>query len=171
MDILEEDARWHAIQHLVNIDCKILWVTSGLNSRCGLARVARAENPGLIFLTLDVESGSTGASLTAIDRFLETTWLAEPSMSADNEYAERNGIVYISIVQPDERLNKSEKPESKGEELQLTSLRDAETGTMDSLHYSEVSKIELPIPDGLVEVKIYAAGLNVKVSGLSPLHS
>lgn len=35
---------------------------------------------------------------------------------------------------------------------------------MDSLHFSEVSETEIPVSDNFVEIEIYAAGLNFKVS-------
>ena len=37
-------------------------------------------------------------------------------------------------------------------------------GAIDSLHYSEVSTTDLPLDNDFVEVEIYAAGLNYKVS-------
>ena len=181
-EIQGREDQWLGIQHLINLDCKILWVTSGSQFEVknpngalihGLARVARAENPSLVLLTLDIESGSSATGLSAIDRLLKTTQLAEPKTSIENEFAERSGIIYVSRVLPDDPINRAEKSDSSGGKPQIRSLHDASTcirlqcerlGTMDSLQFSEVSETELLVPENFVEIEVYAAGLNFKVS-------
>lgn len=181
-DIQGRDDQWHGIQHLVNLNCKMLWVTSGSQFKVknpnsalvhGFARVIRAENPSLVLLTLDIEAGSSANAPTAIDRLLKATRLAEPKTLIENEFAERSGIIYISRVLPNDDINQAEQSDTSGGQLQVRSLHDSSTcirlqcerlGTMDSLQFSEVSETELPVSDNFVEIEIYAAGLNFKVS-------
>ena len=181
-EIRGRDDQWLGIQRLVNLDCKILWVTSGSQLEVknpnsvlihGLSRVVRGENPSLVFLTLDIESGSSASSLTAIDILLKTTQLAKPKTQVENEFVERRGIIHVSRVLPDDPINQAENSDSSGGKLQVRSLHDANVcirlqcerlGTMDSLQFSEVSENESLVPDDFVEIEIYAAGLNFKVS-------
>ena len=180
-DIQGRDDQWLGIQRLVNLDCKMLWVTSGSqfevnnpNSALiyGLARVVRAENPSLVLLTLDIEAGSSATAPMAIERLLKATRLAVPKIQGENEFAERNGIIYISRILPNDRINQAEISDISGGQLEVRSLHESSTcirlqcerlGTMDSLQFSEVSETELPVPDNFVEIEIYAAGLNFKV--------
>lgn len=92
-DVQARDDQWHGIQHLLKLDCKMIWVTSGSqfevnNPNCalihGFARVIRAENPSLVLLTLDIEAGSSANAPTAIDRLLKATRLAEPKTQIEN---------------------------------------------------------------------------------------
>ena len=180
-DIQGRNDQWLSIQRLVNLDCKILWVTSGSQVEVtnpnnalihGFARVIRAENPSLVLLTLDVEAGSSATAPTAIDRLLKSTRLAVPKTQVENEFAERDGIIYISRVLPNNSINQAEIIDISGGQLQVRSLHESSTcirlqcerlGTMDSLQYTEVSETLLPVPDNFVEIEIYAAGLNFKV--------
>jgi hypothetical protein len=123
-------------------------------------------------VTLDTQSSSGAETVAAIDQTLK--YLEKPThkMPMENEFVERGGVLYISRIRPDERTNQSEKDERNGAELQIKNLHESETcirlrcerlGTLDSLRYAEVSDRELPVEDHLVEVEIFAAGLNFKV--------
>lgn len=92
-DIQARDDQWHGIQHLLKLDCNMIWVTSGSqfevnNLNCalmhGFARVIRAENPNLVLLTLDIEAGSSANAPTPVDRLLKATRLAEPKTQIEN---------------------------------------------------------------------------------------
>ena len=181
-DIQGREDQWLGIQRLVNLDCKILWVTSGSQMEVnnpnsalvhGFARVVRAENPSLVLLTLDIEASTSATAPPAIDRLLKETRLAVPKTQVENEFAERSGIIHISRVLPNDSINQAEKSDNSGGQLQVRDLHESSTcirlqcerlGTMDSLQFTEVSENELPVPDNFVEIEIYAAGLNFKVS-------
>jgi hypothetical protein len=96
------------------------------------------------------------------------------------EFVERRGVLYLSRIRPDERINHAEKDERTGADLQIKNFHGSETcirlqcerlGTLDSLRYAEVSDKELPLRDHLVEVEIFAAGLNFKVCGSTILRN
>ena len=181
-NIQGQEEQWLGIQRLFSLDSKVLWVTSGSQidvthpNRAlinGLARVARAENPSLVVVTLDIEPCSNPDSALAIHQLLKVTQLIDPKTPIDNEYTERRGIINISRILPDEAMNQAEKDDTIGAQLQVRSLHESNTtirlqserlGTMDSLHFTEVTDTELPLPETFVEVEIYAAGLNFKVS-------
>jgi hypothetical protein len=138
----------------------------------GLARTIRAEDPLLSLVTLDTQSSSGAETVAAIDQTLKYLQKATPKMPIETEFVERGGVLYISRIRPDERTNQAEKDERNGAELLIKNLHESETcirlrcerlGTLDSLRYAEVSDRELPLKDHLVEVEIFAAGLNFKV--------
>jgi hypothetical protein len=173
--------QWQAIQELTSRGNKLLWVTTGSqfdvtkpnNSLVhGLARTIRAEDPLVRFVTLDTQSSSGPETMTAIDQTLKYLEKAAPKTLIENEFVERNGVLYISRIRPDVPTNNAEKDERIGAELQVKNFHASETcirlrceriGTLDSLRYAEVSDRELQLPDHLVEVEIFAAGVNFKV--------
>ncbi|RFU28992.1 hypothetical protein B7463_g7334, partial [Scytalidium lignicola] len=175
------EAQWQAVKDLINREYGILWVTSGSQLIVtnpdnalvhGFFRTIRAENPMLRLTTLDVESVDSPFSISAVDRILE--FLQKPAVSKtnrENEFVERGGVINVARILPDEKMNQVKNDESWGAELELKSLHDLvpcarlraeRLGTLDSLHFSEISEGELPVADGCVEVEIYAAGLNFK---------
>lgn len=160
----------------------MIWVTSGSqfevnNPNCvlihGFARVIRAENPSLVLLTLDTEAGSSANAPTAIDRLLKATRLTEPKTQIENKFAERSGIICTSRVLPNDHINQAEQSDNSGGQLQIRALHDLSTcirlqcerlGTMDSLHFSEVSETQYLVSDNFVKKEMYATSLNFKVS-------
>lgn len=173
--------QWKALQALIDSGHRILWVTSGSQFEVshpqnalfhGLARSLHAEDPGLVLKTLDVGSDSGCEAAKTINRILRS--FESPTLHDifENEYCERQGIVYISRILLDDALNQAEGDDSSGSMLQMKSfhgnsscvrLQCERTGSMDSLHLSEVLTTEISLPDGHVEVEIYAAGMNYKV--------
>ena len=176
------DNQWQAVQRLINLECKILWVTSGSQLNVthpdhalihGLARTVRAEDPSIVLTTLDVESTNPSSATTteAIHRVLKTFKLPIPKSHIENEFVERCGVIHVSRVLPDDPINQAEKDDTNGAELVVKSLHDhpntvrmraERLGTLESLHFGEVSTEELPLEDHFVEVEIFAAGLNFK---------
>jgi hypothetical protein len=172
---------WQAIQELTSKGNKLLWVTTGSQFEVtkpdnslihGLTRTIRAEDPLLSLVTLDTQSSSGAETVAAIDQTLKYLEKPRHKMLMENEFVERGGVLYISRIRPDERTNQAEKDERSGAELQMKNLHESETcirlrcerlGTLDSLRYAEVSDRELLVEDHLVEVEIFAAGLNFKV--------
>ena len=174
--------RWRSLQDLLTSGVRILWVTAGsqyvVNNPDsalihGLGRTVRAEDPSVSLTTLDVESSSSSKTLWAIDEILHSLQGDPPKKSIESEYVERNGVIYVSRIRPDEAIDQAERDDTNGAEPQILSLHDAPStvryqcerpGTLDSLHYAEVAAEELPLGENRVEVEIFAAGLNFKVS-------
>ncbi|RDW89666.1 putative polyketide synthase [Coleophoma cylindrospora] len=175
-----EEYQWEAIKKLASLEHRILWVTSGSQFEVtkpdnalihGMARTMRAEDPILNLTTLDLGSSTSSDALAAVDcvlRFLENP---KPKIGIENEFVERYGVIHVSRIRPDEQVNQAEKEDNEGTELGFRELHEAETcirlrcerlGTLDSLHFAEVSDIELPLPSDFIEVEIYAAGVNFK---------
>ena len=175
------DDQWQAIKELISKENKLLWVTTGSQFDVtkpdnalihGLSRTIRSEDPLLNLITLDTQSSSGAETVTAIDHTLKYLEKSKQKMPMESEFVERRGVLYISRIRPDERINQAEKDERNGADLQIKNLHESETcirlrcerlGTLDSLRYAEVSDQELPLRDHLVEVEIFAAGLNFKV--------
>jgi hypothetical protein len=175
------DDQWQAIKELTSKENKLLWVTTGSQFEVtkpdnalihGLSRTIRSEDPLLSLITLDTQSSSGAETIAAIDHILKYLENATQKIPKENEFVERRGVLYISRIRPDERINQVEKDERNGADLQIKNLHESETcirlrcerlGTLDSLRYAEVSDKELPLRDHLVEVEIFAAGLNFKV--------
>jgi acyl transferase domain-containing protein/NADPH:quinone reductase-like Zn-dependent oxidoreductase len=173
--------QWDAIKEVTcSKRCPLLWVTVGSQFRVqqpdnalvhGFFRTIRAEDPSLRLTTLDVEEAEGPATTDAIDRILRRLQLPAPKSQVDNEYVERGGVIHISRITVDDSINKVHTARLNGAELQERSLHDLSTtarlqaervGTLESLHYGEISATELPVRDGCLEVEVYAAGLNFK---------
>lgn len=180
MDRLDE-RQWDILQHLVQKECRILWVTSGAQldvtnpTRAainGFSRVLHAEEPLLRMITLDVEQQSGDASAIAIDSCLEEL-IGEPASKQhiDSEFVERHGILHVSRVLPDRALTDLQSDEISRRKTEVVNLhaykncirlRAERLGNIDSIHYGEISPDPLPLRDGCIEVELFAAGLNYK---------
>lgn len=178
--------QWQAIKELTSKANKLLWVTAGSQFEVskpdnalihGLLRTVRSEDPLLRLMTLDTQYSSGVETVTAIDQTLKYLEKAIHKWPIETELVERRGVLYISRVRPDEGTNQAEKNERNGADLRIQNLHENEKivrlrcerlGTLDSLRYAEVSDKALPLRDHLVEVEIFAAGLNFKVFGSRP---
>ena len=176
------EKHWNAIKDLVTSHYKILWVTEGSQLKVakpdnalvhGLFRTIRAEDPSANLTTLDVEAADTPGSILAIERVLSSLRGKTPKINLENEFVERGGIIHISRILPDKPMNIFKNNGTHGPEPVTRPLHDIETvamlraerlGTLEELRYAETSVEEVPIKDGNVEVEIFAAGLNFKVS-------
>lgn len=170
------EEQWQAMKDLAAREHKVLWVTTGSQFQVtkpdnalihGLARTMRAEDPLLTFVTLDVESSTGAETVPIISKVLRNL---TGEVQTETEFVERGGVVYVSRVQGSERINPPEKQENA--ELENVDLHKSNTiiklqceriGTLDSLLWSEVASVGLPIEEDMVEVEIVAAGLNFKV--------
>lgn len=175
-----QDEGWKALRDLTLLGKRILWVTKGSQMKVtdpdramvfGLGRTVRAEDPSVSITCLDVENESGPQTSAAIDGLLKSLDGQSPKTRIENEYVERNGIIYISRIQPDHIVNTAEKGNVSEESFMERSLHDCETlirvrcerlGHVDSLIYAEVATEELPIGDNCIEVEIATAGLNFK---------
>ncbi|KAI1083471.1 PKSKA1 [Whalleya microplaca] len=175
-----DNEQWKLLKAITQQRCRLLWVTAGghLNVTdptmacvAGLLRTIRAEEQ-LEVMSLDVAM-STGESTTlAISSCLErlcATKLDRGQM--DYEFVERAGVVHISRLLPDPKLNQLQSSEVSARNTETVSLHDCDTllrlqcerlGSMDAINFSEAAPEPVPLKDGELEVEIYAAGLNYK---------
>lgn len=184
-----DDRIWGALKHLVQKECRVLWVTTGATldvtnpSRAavqGLFRSIRAEER-LRLITLDVKQ-STAAS-DAISSCLEVLSgpQAREDQIIDTEYVERDGVLQIARILPDETLTALQSDEVADRTTEVVDLHANQTilrlgaerlGNVDSIHWAEIAPEPTPLEDGHVEVEVYAAGLNFKdvavTSGIVP---
>ncbi|KAF2841765.1 PKSKA1 [Patellaria atrata CBS 101060] len=181
MDSLEE-RQWDVLKYLAEKRCRLLWVTAGAHlsvtdptkaAIAGLIRAIRAEEQ-LSFMTLDVESATGNATNVAISLCLE--WLCvsdtfKRDVPRDSEFVERGGIIYTSRLVPDAALTALQSDHVADRPTDITDLhackalvqlRCERLGNLDSLHFDETLSNEVPLPNGLLEVKVCAAGLNYK---------
>ena len=174
------EEQWEGIKALSQVGSRILWVTEGSQLDVtqpekamahGLFRTVRAEDPSVSVTTLDVERSSGSQTLEAIDSVLHTLQQPAPKTHIENEFVERGGVISTCRILPNHLINTAEKENRQGAELRFRDIHKAETtirlqcerlGTIDSLQYSEVGTVELPLPDDCVEVELAAAGLNFK---------
>lgn len=179
--------QWQVLQALIQNQNNLLWVTQGGQLQVtnptsaaaqGFLRVIRAEEPLLRLLTLDVASSSGATTHAAIDAALRLL-VGDPkdpkSTQHECEYVERDGVIHVSRILPDEGLNRAKiedstsggggrrpRPVSLHDSKHTIRLRAEQLGNIDSLHYGDVSAGEVPLPPNTVEVELYAAGLNFK---------
>lgn len=172
--------QWDMLQDLVQKECNILWVTSGAQmdvtdpdraTTHGLLRVIRQEEPHLRIITLDVENATSFTNANAIHTCLELLMNPGGKFKAENEFVERRGIIYTSRLVPDEKLNEAKFEHLRGRKPRELDIHEQDTcirlraerlGTLDSLHYAEVSSDILELEDGFIEVDVVAAGVNFK---------
>ena len=177
------DKNWSKLQDLIAEGVKILWVTAGSqiaptlpeNAMVhGLFRTIRNENPTVSLTTLDLESPDSRYSSESISRVLRTLNKPPVKTHIENEFVERQGIIYVARLQAYASVNEAETDAASGarphqgilhENKNTVRLYADRIGSLDSLQYSEVALGELPLidePNGRVEVELHAAGLNFK---------
>ncbi|KAL6716017.1 hypothetical protein ACLMJK_006979 [Lecanora helva] len=179
------EEQWEGIKALTRVGARILWVTEGSQLDVtqpekamahGLFRTVRAEDPSISVTTLDVEDSSGSQTIGAITSILHSLRQPAPKTHIENEYVERDGVISICRILPNNLINIAEIEDRQGIELKIRDLHKADTtvrlqcerlGTVDSLQYSEVDTTELPLPDNCVEVELAAAGLNFKDVAIS----
>lgn len=173
--------KWEALKKLVFSGNRLLWVSEGSQMKVtnpdgamvhGLTRSIRSEDPSINITTLDVERESGPETASAIDSVLRILQGPTPKKLVESEYVERDGIIHVCRMQPDELVNHREKEKREGADAVTVPLHRSpkcirmvaeRLGTIDSLQYIEVAPHEMPLRDNCVEVDIKAAGLNFKV--------
>ncbi|KAL9074543.1 MAG: hypothetical protein Q9157_004338 [Trypethelium eluteriae] len=180
--------QWDGLKYLIIQQCRILWVTAGSQMdvanpdqgmAAGLMRTLRNENPGQAIVTLDVDSRTPDYMFKPIGHMIGC--LNGAVVLEDCEYVERSGVLHVSRVKQDEELNGFENALISGAEPYSTSfhnhprcirLTSSRVGTLDSLHYTEVSTEEIPLQQDFAEIEVHAASMNFKdvatVMGLVP---
>lgn len=174
---LEE--QWQILKHIMQTRCRLLWVTSGGHldvsspnraAIAGFLRTIRSEEQ-LRLTTLDVQNPNGKTAAHAIKSCLEL--ISAPTddnerRASDFEYVERDGLVQVCRLVPDEESSQVLRNEAK---TQTADLRKCETvvqlqcerlGNLDALHFVEASPDPMPLEDGELEIDVKAAGLNYK---------
>ncbi|TVY39994.1 Fumagillin dodecapentaenoate synthase [Lachnellula occidentalis] len=180
MDSLDAK-QWELLQHLSKVQRPLLWVTSRSTdptraAAVGFLATIRAEEQ-VPFFTLDVEA-STGRTITdAISACLGRVWdmtsakTFDPRASTDFDFVERGGTVLVSRVYRDSGLTFGQSPHASDRKTDMVDLHKSDTmikarcerlGNLDSVHFGEVNAEPSPLPDGMVEVEIHAAGISYK---------
>lgn len=171
---------WESLKRLLALNKRVLWVTCGSQNSVsspdkamihGLGRTVRAEDPLVQLTTLDVSGSSTEAMVESVETILEHLRRPEVFHHVESEFIERNKLIHINRIQPDDQVNAVASETFQGSEPIEQSLHDCpnmirlrceRVGTTDSLVFSEVAPYELPLDDNKVEVEVFAAGLNYK---------
>ena len=174
-----DEQQWAVLKHLTQQRCRLLWVTTGAHfwvtdpskaTITGLLRTIRAEEQ-LRLTTLDVESPTADTTAAAISACLEQLCKPEHDTPVDSEFVERGGVVHISRLLPDTTLTAlqsddlSARPTTTADlhaSEALVQLRCERLGNLDAVHFGETMSEVTPLPDGMLEVEVYAAGLNYK---------
>ncbi|KAI1504774.1 hypothetical protein F5X99DRAFT_405775 [Biscogniauxia marginata] len=173
-----DNEQWEAIKMLIGSGNPLLWVTKGAQGEVtnpdsamvhGLFRVARQEDPTVNLTTLDVQSSTSQATTWVIEKVL---WLLRQHSFVENEYMEREGMLHIARIMPDNAINDFRHAEDKGLEPVVRGLHSTEVqvklraerlGTLQSLMWCETKPDEVPdVGAGNIEVEVMAVGVNFK---------
>ncbi|OTB08290.1 hypothetical protein M426DRAFT_52354 [Hypoxylon sp. CI-4A] len=172
--------QWPAIQQLLQLRNKIVWVSKGSQMQVGnpdgamihgLCRSVRTEDPSMKIVTLDIEDPSHETSFGAIETLIKAIQSPSSMKGFEGEYVERGGILHVARILGDDKINTTEQSRIGGAPPVKVRLHEAPTtirmvaervGSIDSLHYIEIDSLELPLPDNKVEVELFASALNFK---------
>lgn len=173
--------QWELLQHLAKVQRPLLWVTSRSTdptraAAVGFLATIRAEEQ-VPFFTLDVEANTGPTTINAISTCLGRVWEMtsakkfDPRTSTDYDFVERGGIVNVSRVYRDSGLTFGQSTHPSDRKTELVDLHKSGTmiksrceklGDLDAVHFGEVNAEPSSLPDGMVEVEIYAAGVSYK---------
>lgn len=184
------ESSWNALRSLLRTGRRLLWLTSGSQLSVpspsnalihGFARSYRGEDPTLVLKILDLSSfycsHAARSTIIAMKDLRPGTTLSEDVLAAsENEYCERDGVIYISRVLLDEPVMEAAAVSTNGNELEDMWFRQnpktvklwcERVGAMGSLHFNELPSEPSCLSDGEVEVEVRAAGVNFKVSSIN----
>ncbi|MCJ1431695.1 hypothetical protein MMC27_001050 [Xylographa pallens] len=185
-----DDHHLKLFQHLARSTASLVCITScamvkGRNPDgalvAGLLRTIGTENPAGRFLSIDIDAENFDVEDNNLVRCISDQELALQQQvsgeSEDHEFVWQYGCMWVSRFVPDVGLQEyselTKTPMSRGTELlPLDSqgpVRAAfETpGVLSSLYYKPYTELWQPLPQGWIEVKVAAVGLNWKDLGLS----
>jgi NADPH:quinone reductase-like Zn-dependent oxidoreductase len=142
----------------------------------GMARVARRENEGVKFITIDIQQDITGPVSEITKQILDIAessfWPAsEMEQSHEHEFAIQNDIVMIPRVQPDTKFNEwidrvvgDDRLDTLPYHQSNRSLKlHVETpGLLSSLRFVEDDSLALPLRADEIEIEAKAYGVNFK---------
>lgn len=157
----------------------LLWLTGAnmlsapnpdLTLSNGLSRALMLEQPALRYAVLDI-----GADISK-PNYLEpicnsvSAALTFRYATDDNEFIQKDGILYISRFAPDVELNALFRQRMNPETMKLVPLGEVgpaklsigQVGMTDTIHFQQVSERKTTPPAGFVDVDLRAVGLNAK---------
>lgn len=178
--------QWSILKHLTRQRTRLLWLTTGAQlsvthptraAVIGLLRTIRAEEQ-LHLNTLDLPSTSTASTTasalsTTLTHLLSST-SGDSNTATDYEFAASpTGILHTARIIPNTTLTAlqsddiSSRPTAPAADLHasdtLVQLRCERLGNVDAVHFSEAEAAPpAELADGMLEVEVYAAGLNYK---------
>ncbi|TDZ30822.1 Highly reducing polyketide synthase alt5 [Colletotrichum spinosum] len=172
-----DDAQLEGIKKMSLCARHLLWVTgNGDSPDCqtsvGLGRTICSERDDQSFVTLNLEPGQpTSARVAAISRVLGHVLEPNPWWS-ETEFVERDGIVHIPRIVPNQHLNdtvhsRTARPDfdtfTVGQTLKPHfNITIGTPGLLDTLFYAEAADPAASLKDGDVEIEIKASSLNFK---------
>ncbi|KAL7794100.1 polyketide synthase [Trichoderma afarasin] len=157
----------------------LLWLTGAnmlsspnpdLTLSSGLSRALMLEQPALRYAILDVGADiSKPHSLDSIFNSISAA-LTFRYVTDDNEFIQRDGILYVSRFAPDIELNALFRQRMTPEAMKLVPLGEVgpaklsigQVGMTDTIHFQQLSERKAPPPAGYVDVDLRAVGLNAK---------
>ncbi|KAK8033522.1 polyketide synthase [Apiospora marii] len=167
--------QWDALKQLLSAGRPVLWVTKGSQAVVtnpnnalvhGLFRTVRHEDTMARLTTLDVQSSTSAATLFAIEKILGLV----QAQTAEEEYAERDGVLRVQRVIPDAKVNLFKQSEVEGAGTVVKGLHENEStvqiradrvGSLE-LTWTENHAGPIPVEPGFVEVEVWAVGVNFK---------
>lgn len=179
-----------AIQSLILRSRNIMWLTRGgtygevpeAALMTGLARVVRAENPGVALTTLDLDLIQTltpecpGENFEVIIDVLGLAFVHRDDDCPDWEYAIRNGSVLIPRLAPEESTNDMLASITSQRTPALSPLKQkgrpvklqiGTPGMLNTLQFVADPLLEKPLAADEVEIEVKATGLNSKDASIS----
>ncbi|KAF2093095.1 fatty acid synthase S-acetyltransferase [Rhizodiscina lignyota] len=172
--------QYASLQRMVASSDSILWLTQGggASSRIpaselvsGFARAIRAENPALRFVTLSIDSIEDSKHATnATMKIFDAIFAKGDRQVVDNSFFESDGVLHIGRVVEANYMNTAIFEKTTQSVTQLGKFaRDPEralklvvgsAGLLDTLQFDDDPVYEESLPEGEVEFKVMASGLN-----------
>ncbi|KAL7787176.1 polyketide synthase [Trichoderma ceciliae] len=157
----------------------LLWLTGAnmlsepnpdLTLSNGLSRALMLEQPALRYAVLDIGADITEPTYMKSICNNVSAVLTFRYATDDNEFIEKDGILYISRFVPDVELNalfrQRMNPDTMKSvplgEVGLAKLSIGQVGMTDTIHFQQVSERKTTPPAGFVDVDLRAVGLNAK---------
>ncbi|KAM0158453.1 hypothetical protein ACHAPG_004132 [Botrytis cinerea] len=140
----------------------------------GFARVARTENEGLKFTTLDIQQAYSSQKkeiLTIISGIIKSLEVTDRSTSQESEYIFRDDRVFIPRLIPNAYLNSivtstlditRPEPVRFQQSQRALKLHVEVPGLLDSMIFQDDKSKETPLEDDKVEIEVKACGVNFK---------
>ena len=181
-----DDETFQKFKMLVSAARGLLWVTKGGTVDCtypeaglitGLARVARAENPQLRLITMDLDPSHEivhpDNQQAILDTFHTSFDFATPSQRDDNEYAVRGSRIlvprFVEDVNLIDYLNSSTgssapQPETQNlfQDDRPLKLEVGVPGMLDSLRFVDDPSAKKPLATDEIRIEVRAAGVNFR---------
>ncbi|OTB06091.1 hypothetical protein M426DRAFT_55767 [Hypoxylon sp. CI-4A] len=175
-----DETKLKALQKMTTVSGSIVWLTLGGGPAAdnpngemltGFARVMRQENPALNFITIAIEQlRSAFAVAETTLNIIDSTMVKKTKDVTDNSFYESGGVIYISRLVEASYMNdaialKTSQPTAQektfGDESDpALRLVIGSPGLLDSLQFVHDEVYDEPVPEGYVEFKVEAAGLN-----------